>query len=163
MVSLRSLLWFWLTLPVIAAAAPSLAPDWNRVQIEPMKTSIYVGRVTLLTEPFVRSGNTFTATYQAKVFPWAFWNETGEIRIVIDEANLAKLRRGERCEFTGEALNHKQKPRHVTGYADPSGAHRGRIKVRICVDDTELIFNGPYTLAHYTVQAVEPPQASAAQ
>jgi len=156
MSSLRCFLWFCLVGSVIAAAAPSTSPDWNRVQTEPMKTSIYIGRVTLVTEPFVRAGNQFTTTYHAKVFPWVFWNETGEIRITIDDANLAKLQRGERCEFTGEAFNHKRKPRHVTGYADPSSPIRGRLKVRIGVDNTELIFNGPYSLAQYSVQAVQP-------
>jgi len=47
-------------------------------------------------------------------------------------------------EFTGEATNHKHKPRHVSGRADRTDAANGKIKVRVGVDDTELIFNGTY-------------------
>lgn len=134
-------------------AAPLADPEWNRVDVGPMKTSIYVGSVTLTTSAFKRDGDLFHATYRAKVFPWAFWNETGSIRIKITDEDLRKLKRGERCEFTGDAVNHKNKPRHVTGYADPAAGATGKIKVRIGVDDTELIFNGTYELSIVSVQA----------
>lgn len=145
------------------AAPPPVTSGWNRVQVPAMKTSIYVGSVTLTTQPFVREGADFTSTYAAKVFPWFFWSETGQIRIKLTPNDLAKLERGERCEFTGNALNHKQKPRHVTGYADPTGPDVGRIKVRIGVDDVELIFNGTYRLAAVKVHAAGGAQDSSAQ
>lgn len=129
------------------AAAPAVTPGWNRVLAGPIKTSIYVGSVTLTTQPFVRDELTLVSTYAAKVFPWIFWNETGDIAITLSPAELAKLERGERCAFTGEAQNHKGKPRHVTGHADPTGPDTGKIKVRIGAGDVELIFNGTYTLA----------------
>lgn len=135
-----------------APAAPLARPEWNRVDVPAMKTSIYVGSVALTTSAFKRDGDAFAATYAAKVFPWFFWSETGTIRITITDDDLQKLARGERCEFTGEALNHKNKPRHVTGYADPADPATGRIKVRIAVDDVELIFNGPYKLSIFDVQ-----------
>lgn len=135
------------------AAAPLEKPEWNRVKVEPMKTSIYVGSVTLSTSDFKRDGDAFTATYAAKVFPWIFWNETGRISIHVTDADLMKLRRGERMEFTGEAFNHKEKPRRVTGYADPKAdGSTGKIKVRIAVDDVELIFNGTYQLSIFFAQ-----------
>jgi hypothetical protein len=59
-------------------------------------------------------------------------------------ADFAKLAKGETVEFTGEAANHKNKPRKVTGRAQPADATSGKIKVRIGVDDTVLIFNGSY-------------------
>lgn len=130
---------------VFAQSSPT--HEWNRVTVEPMKTSIYVGSVKLLTTPFVRDGDHYRATYQAKVFPWAFWNENGKILITLSDADRAKLQRGERCEFTGEAFNQKNKPRKITGYADPAQSNTGKIKVRIGVDDIELVFNGPYTLS----------------
>jgi hypothetical protein len=150
---LRCLTLFALICLPAFAAAPPVSPDWNRVQVGPMKTSIYIGSVTLTTRPFVRSGDTFSSIYSAKVFPWAFWNETGTIHIHLTPADLAKLARGERCEFTGEAHNQKNKPRHVTGYADPHGPDRGKIKVRIGADDVELIFNGTYRLSVFFKQA----------
>jgi hypothetical protein len=118
--------------------------EWDSVTVAPGKTSIYVGSVTLTTGEFRRDGDTFTTTYEATVRPWFFWNETGRITITLPLADLEKLARGERVEFKGEAFNHKNKPRHVTGRADRTGAATGTIKVRIGVDDTELIFNSTY-------------------
>lgn len=124
------------------------AGDWDSVMIGPMKTSIYVGSVSLATSEFRREGDKFTATYVAKVWPWFFWGETGRITITLPRPDLARLARGERVEFTGEASNHKNKPRHITGRADRTDAANGKIKVRIGVDDTELIFNGTYRFSN---------------
>ena len=118
--------------------------DWDTVTVAPMKTSIYVGSVTLTTGEFKRDGDKFTTTYEAKVRPWFFWSETGRITITLSEAELLKLSRGERVEFTGAAANHKNKPRHVTGRAERINAATGNIKVRIGVDGAELVFNGTY-------------------
>lgn len=154
MLSFGRLLFALLTFIPALQAAPLANPEWNRVDVPAMKTSIYVGSVTLTTSAFKRDGGTFSATYSAKVFPWFFWSETGRITINVTDDDLKKLARGERMEFTGEAFNHKDKPRHVTGYADPSdGGATGKIKVRIAVDDVELIFNGPYQLSIFDVQA----------
>jgi|SRR5688572_33366851 len=126
-------------------AQPAVAViEWGTVAIESMKTSIYIGSVTLTTSEFKRAGEEYTATYEARVWPWVFWSETGRITIKLPAADLARLQRGERIEFTGDAANHKNKPRHVTGRADRTGDGTGKIKVRIGVDDTELIFNGTY-------------------
>lgn len=125
-----------------AAATPAAGP----VAIPPMKTSIYVGSVTLETTVFTREGAAYSATYEARVWPWFFWSETGRITILVPDTDLARLAAGETIEFAGDALNHKNKPRRVTGRAQPAapGRGEGRIKVRIGVDDTELIFNGAY-------------------
>ncbi|MBI2516760.1 MAG: hypothetical protein HYV95_07565 [Opitutae bacterium] len=139
-----------LLLSLLLAAAPALrAADfpWNRVAVEPMKTSIYVGSVTLTAGPFVRDGENFSTTYEAKVRPWFFWGESGTITIKVPAAELQKLAQGQRAEFTGEGFNQKHKRRTVTGYAQPADATTGKIKVRITVDGIELIFNGTYRLA----------------
>ena len=127
-----------------AAESAAPAPTLDRVIVPPMKTSIYVGSVTLTTSAFRRDGDKFAATYEAKVFPWFFWSETGGITITVTAADLARLARGETVEFVGDAFNHKNKPRKVTGRAQPADARSGKFKVRIHVDDVELIFNGPY-------------------
>jgi hypothetical protein len=145
--SMRSFLCLTLMLGAVAclpARAASIATGWDRIAIAPMKTSIYVGSVSLTTEVLVRSGSTLSSTYEAKVRPWFFWGETGKIAITLSDAALANLSRGERAEFTGEASNHKNKPRTVTGYAQPADATSGKIKVRIMADGIELIFNGTY-------------------
>lgn len=126
-------------------AAPALKTStWNTVEVEPASTSIYVGSVKLTTSEFRRSGDRFSATYEAKVWPWVFWNEHGDISITIPSADLDRLERGERVEFTGSASNHKHKPRTITGWAERHNPGTGKIKVRIGVDDTELIFNTTY-------------------
>ncbi len=129
--------------PLRAETAPILT-GWDRVSIGPMKTSIYVGTVTLVPGVFVREGSTLAATYEAKVFPWFFWGEHGKIMITLTDADLANMAKGEKAEFTGEAANHKNKPRKVTGFAQPADASSGKIKVRILADGYELIFNGSY-------------------
>lgn len=128
-----------------AATEPSAPPD--RAFIPPLRTSIYVGNVTLKTSEFRREGERFAATYEARVFPWFFWSETGAIAITVSAADLGRLGRGETIEFAGDARNHRGQPRRVTGRAQPTESDRGQIKVRIAVDDLELVFNGPYRLA----------------
>jgi hypothetical protein len=128
----------------LGAVAP--LPAWDRVTVAPMKTSIYIGSVTLASEPFVRAGTTLTTRYEAKVWPWFFWSETGRITLSLTEANLAGLARGETIEFTGEAANHRNKPRPVTGRAQPQDAVSGQFKIRIAADGYTLVFNGAYRL-----------------
>jgi hypothetical protein len=144
---LRAILCSFLLLVAVASgrADTSLpAGAWDSVTVAPVKTSIYVGSVALTTGEFKRDGDKFTTTYEAKVRPWFFWSETGTITITLPPTDLEKLARGERIEFKGEAINHKNKPRYVTGRADRVDASTGTIKVRIGVDDTELVFNSTY-------------------
>lgn len=117
-----------------------------RVVVAPMKTSIYVGSVTLTTTDFLQQDESFQATYEAKVRPWFFWGETGRITVKLPVADLTRLALGQTVEFTGEAANHKNKPRTVTGRAQPGNGNGGKIKVRIMADGIELIFNGSYQL-----------------
>lgn len=132
---------------LVAAAAPA-APEWNRATVAPSKTSIYVGSVHLIPGEMIRQGNTMTANYEVKVSPWFFWGETGHMTLTVSDAELAKLAAGQRAEFTGTGTNHKNKPRTFTGYADPSDASIGKIKVRILADGYTLIFNTTYHLSN---------------
>ena len=129
-----------------ALSVPAAEPTFTRASVPAMKTSIYVGSVTLTTGTFERSGDKWTTTYNAKVFPWFPWSEHGDITITVTDADLARLAKGETVELTGDAQNHKKKPRKVTGRAQPANDRSGKIKVRIHVDDVELIFNGTYEL-----------------
>lgn len=131
--------------PLRAEPAPSTG-NWDVVTVEPMKTSIYIGSVTLTAPAFHREGNRYSSTYEARVRPWIFWSETGRITITLAAGDLDKLARGERVEFTGQGTNHKNKPRTVTGRAEPTSATGGKIKVRIGADGYELVFNGTYRL-----------------
>lgn len=128
-----------------------------RVTVAPMKTSIYIGSVTLTTTDFLQQDGSFKATYEAKVRPWFFWGETGRITIMLPATDLTRLALGQSIEFTGEATNHKNKPRSVTGRAQPAGPTSGKIKVRIMADGIELIFNGTYQLLAGQPDAETPP------
>src|SRR5882757_2117978 len=118
-----------------------------RVLVAPMETSIYIGSVTLTTTDFLQTDETFAATYEAKVRPWFFWSESGKITIKLPVTDLTRLALAQPIEFTGEAANHKGKPRTVTGRAQPADSTSGKIKVRIMADGIELIFNSTYQLA----------------
>lgn len=133
-----------LTLP--GQAEPAASPDhrFSKVTVDPMKTSIYIGRVRLITGVFERDGDRFTAGYEAKVFPFFFYNETGRIAITLPEAELWRIANGEVRPFSGEAVNHRGKKRRIEGRAEPADADQGRIKIRVFVDGIELIFNGAY-------------------
>jgi len=151
-----------LTLLLLLGAVASLRADIAllaspRVTVAPMKTSIYIGSVTLTTTDFLQSEESFKATYEAKVRPWFFWGETGQITIKLPVTDLTRLALGQPIEFTGEAANHKNKPRTVTGRAQPAGPTSGKIKVRIMADGIELIFNGTYQLLAGQPAAEAPP------
>lgn len=128
-----------------------------RVLVAPMKTSIYIGSVTLSTTDFLQQDESFVASYEAKVWPWFFWSETGKITIKLPVTELTRLALGQPVEFTGEAANDKRKPRTVTGRAQPATGTGGKIKVRVMADGIELIFNGTYQLAAGKIHSGAPP------
>ncbi len=129
--------------PLQAENAPILT-GWDRISVAPMKTSIYVGSVTLTLGVFERQGSSLATTYAARVFPWFFWGETGRITITLSDADLARMARGETAEFSGDGVNQKNKPRKITGRAQPVDAISGKFKVRVMADGVELIFNSTY-------------------
>ena len=126
------------------AEAP-LSDRYQRAIVATAKTSIYVGNVKLTMPTFQRQGDTYFSTYEAKVFPFFFYNESGRIGITITDDDLRRLAAGERVTFTGEAFDTKEEPRRIEGHADPSDAKSGKIKVRVWVSkNIELIFNTTY-------------------
>ena len=133
--------------PLYAQSRAGLtSAQWDRIGVAPMKTSIYVGSIKLTTGVLERQGSSFSTTYEAKVLPWFFWSESGRITINLSDAEFANLAQGHTAQFTGDAVNQKDKPRKVTGRAQPADATSGKIKVRVMADGIELIFNGTYHL-----------------
>jgi hypothetical protein len=141
----------------LRADTTPILTGWDRLSVAPMKTSIYVGSVILTTGVFEREGSTLATTYVAKVRPWFFWGETGKITLTLTDTDLANLAKGGKAQFTGAAFNHRNKPRQVTGRAEPANATSGKFKVRIIADGVELIFNGTYQLAAGQTGAETPP------
>jgi hypothetical protein len=129
-------------LPALACAAP-----FDTVKLGPAKTSIYIGSVSLETPVLRRRDNRYTSTYSARVFPYFFYNEHGTFAVTFDQAQLDALARGERVNFTGEAINSDRETRSIEGFATPdaAGTPSGKIKVKILVSKKiELIFNTTY-------------------
>jgi len=143
-----------LTAGLIAGEAPppaglaSTAPDgrFARVTVEPAKTSIFIGSVTLTLLPLARQPGVYEADYAAKVFPFFFYNEHGRFSIRFSDDNLRQLQRGEAVSFTGQAHNSGGGSRRIEGRAVPDApdATRGKLKVRVWVGRIELIFNTVY-------------------
>ncbi len=123
------------------------AAPHDEVVIPETKTSIYIGNVTLTPGLLQRENGIYRASYRAKVFPYFFYNEDGELSIDFSDKQLAQLARGERVEFTGTAKNKNGEDRRIEGHATASapGATEGSIKVRIFVTaKIQLIFNSTY-------------------
>ncbi len=118
------------------------------VAIEPAKTSIYIGNVTMTMPTLQRTGARYESSYVAKVFPYFFYNERGTLNIEFTDEQLARLEKGERVEFKGEARSDTGEDRRIEGHATPSDAVSGKIKVRVFVSKKiELIFNTTYHFA----------------
>ena len=94
---------------------------------------------------FQRSGITYSSTYVAKVFPYFFQSEKGELSIDLPDEELRRLERGEVIQFVGRGKNTDGEDRRIEGRAIPTDAQSGKIKVRVFVSKKiQLIFNTTY-------------------
>lgn len=131
--------------PVASAAEGLPGPAYAMATVDKVKTSIYVGSVTLDMPPFRHTSGAYESTYSARVFPYFFYNEKGRITINLPDDHVRRLAAGERIEFVGQAQNLEGEPRRVEGHAIPEDAVSGTIKVRVWVSPKiELIFNSRY-------------------
>ena len=131
-----------------AANGPTTAPlnqRYRRVEVTPTRTSIYIGTVSLALPPLERRNNEYTTTYEAKVFPFFFYNETGRLWIEFPDDQLRQLERGERVSFQGRAQRADGNEHRVEGTVTPADATSGKVKVRVFATmSVELIFNTTY-------------------
>jgi hypothetical protein len=126
-------------------ASPPLNPRYRRVEVTPTRTSIYIGTVSLTLPPLVRRNNEYATTYEAKVFPFFFYNETGRLWIECSDDQLRQLERGERVSFQGRARRADGKEHRVEGTVSPADGTSGKVKVRVfATASVELIFNTTY-------------------
>lgn len=131
----------------LARAAEAPLRSFDRVAVEPAKTSIYLGTVSLTLPALERRHGIYEAPYAAKVFPFFFYNETGRLAIEIPDEALRRLERGEPIDFTGRGVRDDGAERRVEGRATPTGADHGKLKVRVFYSKRiELIFNTTYRL-----------------
>ena len=139
-----------------AARHPRAAPGpsdvnlalYAAVDAAPVTTSIYIGSVSLTSGRFLRHDGVYQARYVAKVFPFFFYNEKGELRVDVSDESLRQLAGGTTVEFTGSATRDDGRVRAVTGRAVPLDATSGTLKVRVIVSQRiVLVFNTTYRLA----------------
>jgi hypothetical protein len=135
-----------LTLRVIAAEE-SLT-RYNHVTVDPAKTSIYVGSVTMSFAPATRQAGVFESTYTAKVFPFFFMSESGTVSLDAPDEKLRKLAQGEPVDFSGRGTSTDGEPRRFEGRATPTDASSGKLKFHVYVSKRiDLIFNMTYHFA----------------
>lgn len=131
-----------------AGGGPLSLEHFDRVEVAPARTSIYVGSVSMTMPAFVRRNGVFETTYVAKVFPYFFYNEDGRLSIEFSDEMLRALERGEPVEFRGRAERSDGAPRRIEGKATPLDAASGKLKVRVFYSKRiELIFNTTYRFA----------------
>lgn len=118
---------------------------YRRVDIAPTKTSIYIGSVSMTMPTLQRTGITYSSSYVAKVFPYFFQSENGDLSIDIPDEDLRRLERGEVVHFVGRGQNTDGDDRRIEGRAVPTDSRSGIIKVRVFVSKKiQLIFNTTY-------------------
>jgi hypothetical protein len=131
-----------------AARADEAAPGNVIATIAPAKTSIYVGAVTLTVSPMTRHGGVYSSVYTARVFPYFFYNESGQFRIEVSDADLFRLASGQAIDFTGNAVRADGVVRVVQAHAIPHSLSDGQVKVRVFLSRRLiLIFNTTYHLS----------------
>ncbi len=141
---LAVLCWISLATFTLRAADADLS-RYERVEIAPTKTSIYIGSVSMTMPTFVRHDGTYSSTYSAKVFPYFFYNEKGRLSIDVSDDDLRRLEHGEPIELHGHGESSTGDVRRIEGRAVPVDARGGKIKVRVFVSKKiQLIFNTTY-------------------
>ena len=148
------LLFFAFTARSLPGAESALAP-FQRVDIAPTWTSIYIGTVSLKMPTMTRiASGDYEAAYTARVLPLFFYNEAGRLTIRVSDEALRKLAAGEAIEISGRAVNQSGEERRVEGKATPADAQGGKIKVRVFVSPKiQLIFNTTYRFPSGTSNA----------
>jgi hypothetical protein len=135
-----------LAAPCVRASDP-LPARFNRVEIKPTTSSLYIASVTMTMPPFLRKDALFASTYSARVSPFFFWSESGRIWIEIPEAKLRQVAQGEPVDFTGHGVNTSGEDRRIEGHATPTGPAEGTIRVRVFVSRRiYLTFETTYVL-----------------
>ncbi len=128
-----------------AVAAEESLSRFDHVVVDPAKTSIYVGSVTLSLTASTRKAGAYESAYTAKVFPYFFMSEKGKLVLDAPDETLRKLARGETVDFSGRGVSSSGAERRFEGRATPIDAASGKLKVHAFVSKRiDLIFNMTY-------------------
>ncbi len=141
----RRFLSIGLVLAAVGHAAGLSTPDYARVTVAPTRTSIYIGTVAMTMPTFVRNDGTYSAPYQADVFPFFFEDEKGTLSVDVTDAELELLASGRTIEFTGRGVRDDGVVRRVEARATPHDPQSGALKVKVYVSKRiVLVFNTTY-------------------
>ena len=126
-------------------AADESLRRFDHVVVDPAKTSVYIGSVTMSFAPSTRQAGAYESAYTAKVFPYFFMSEKGKLVLDAPDETLRKLARGEAVDFTGRGVSASGAERRFEGRATPIDATSGKLKVHAFVSKRiDLIFNMTY-------------------
>lgn len=132
--------------PAVAADLP--ANRYDHVAVAPTKTSVYIATVAMKMPTFVRQGGTYTAAYEADVFPFFFEDEKGTLSVDVSDAQLEQLAQGKTIDFGGRGVRSDGVVRRVEARATPRDAESGALKVKVYVSKRiVLVFNTTYRFA----------------
>lgn len=132
-------------LAVGAFGADESLARYAHVTVDPAKSSIYIGSVTMAFTPATRKAGVYESVYSAKVFPYFFLNETGKLFLDAPDETLRKLARGEAVDFSGHGISASGTERRFEGRVTPIDATRGKLKVRAFVSKRiNLVFDMTY-------------------
>jgi len=142
-----------LALLLLPALSPVQGPGsavhrYDVVKVAPVKTTIYIASVSLSVPQFVRHGQVYESTYEAKIFPYFFWNEQGKLRIDVTDETLRRFAAGKAFTFSGHAIRDDGETRKVTGSISPRDGWTGKVTVRVFVTKhISMAFDTTYRLA----------------
>jgi len=146
----------WLVLagePLQGATPGAAAPPAGEAKagesplaVEPSGATLAGGKAKLTMTILRRRGTTYLGSYQIKVVPYFFKNETGKLFITISDAQLLKAKSGVAVEFGGKAVTDGTgETRPVTVKAAPAAnGASGTLTITIPTDRGELIFKPGY-------------------
>jgi hypothetical protein len=133
--------------PVMRAAEPMLRN--STIVVAPAKTSIYIGRLTVLPAPFAWDGTGFEASLTVALEPYGIHDEA-RVTIQVSDDDLQRLQRGEVVDFKGRVIRKNGQTRRLTGRAIPIGPAGGKL-------DIKVFMSSQITVSFATTYQVLPP------
>ena len=120
----------------------------RRMFVDPSSTTVSHNKVRLIVEPLTHKGKFYLGSYQLKVFPYFFKNETGTLKLDAPDGGFRKFTEGTEVKFTGKATNNKgAKDKVITGKAKPSDEDKGSLIFSLETDNGRMTFKTSYHFA----------------
>ena len=128
-------------------ATSQSAATQREMFVAPSSASVDLGRAALTVSPLAQKGKYYVGTYQIKVTPYAFKNETGTLVLGNGENLFGKLAAGTSLPFSGKATSGKDgQVKVVNGTATPAGNDHGAVNFTVVTENGPLTFKTSYRL-----------------